>query len=85
MLFYGTAHEETQVISQGQEVDNFSNRYSNTSFSLALGPALRYSLTPRAEIAVNALVNIGLNSYFGNFNSRLTSNILASVNYSFGE
>jgi hypothetical protein len=85
MLFYGTAHEETQVISQGQEVDSFSNRYSNTSFSLALGPSLRYSLTSRAEIAVNALVNIGLNSYFGNFSNRLTSSILASVNYSFGE
>jgi hypothetical protein len=57
--------------------------YSTTDFTVALGPALHYTVTPRVELVVDALVNIAMGKY-RNFNGRLSSNVLAGVHYNFG-
>jgi hypothetical protein len=82
---HGTARSTTSIMYQGQPVQNRSDSYSDNSFSLALGPALRYTLTPRLELVLDALVNIGLQDNGGTFSDRLFSNVLAGVQYNFGE
>jgi hypothetical protein len=61
-----------------------SERYSTSDFLVALGPALRYTVTPQVELVFDALVSIGVDGYYRNFNGRLSSNLLAGVHYSFG-
>jgi hypothetical protein len=85
MWLHGTARSTSSVTYQGQIVSNNTDSYSDNSFSLALGPALRYTLTPRLELAVDALVNLGLGDNGGSFSERLFSNVVAGVQYNFGE
>jgi hypothetical protein len=85
MWLYGTARTTSSVTYQGQTTQNTSDRYSDNAFSFALGPALRYTLTPRLELALDALVNIGLGEDRGDFDDRLFSNVLAGVHYNFGK
>jgi hypothetical protein len=82
---HGTARYTSSLTYLGQTVSNRADNYSDNSFSLALGPALRYTLTPRLELALDALVNIGLRDNGGTFSDRLFSNVLAGVHYNFGE
>jgi hypothetical protein len=82
---HGTARYASSLTYQGQPVQNRSDSYSANSFSLALGPALRYPLTPRLELTLEALVNIGLRDNGATLRDRLFSNVLAGVQYNFGE
>jgi hypothetical protein len=84
MWLHSTVRATSSVTYQGQTVQNTSDSYSDNSFSVALGPALRYSLTPRIELALDALVNLGLRNSDGNFGDQLFSNVLAGVHYNFG-
>jgi hypothetical protein len=84
MWLHSTARSTSSITSQGQTFPNNSNSYSDNAFSLALGPALRYTLTPRLELALDALVNISLRDNYGSFDDRLFSNVLAGVHYNFG-
>lgn len=85
MWLHGTARSTSSITSQGQTYQNISDSYSDNSFSFALGPALRYTLTPRLELALDALVNISLEDNDGDFDDRLFSNVLVGVHYNFGE
>lgn len=71
--------------SGGQVIDNFQNNSNRNSVSFSLGPAVRYALTPRIELAVSAVASAALNgSYYGSFNDRLFLNTLAGGHYTFG-
>jgi hypothetical protein len=85
MWLHGTARSTSLLTPQGQTPQSYSGSYSDNSFSLAIGPALRYTLTPHVELALDALVNISLRDNYGAFNNRLFSNVLAGVHYNFGE
>lgn len=84
MWLHSTGRYVSSTTYQGQAVQRESSRYSDNSFSFALGPALRYTLTPHVELALDILVNAGLNGYYYRFNDRLFSNVLAGVHYNFG-
>ena len=68
----------------GQTSSYRTERYTTSDFLVTLGPALRYTVTPQVALVVDALVSIGVNGYFRNFNGRLSSNVLAGVHYNFG-
>lgn len=85
MWLHSTARSTSSITYQGQTFQNNSDSYSDNAFSFALGPALRYTLTPRLELALDALVNISLSRNYGDFSDRLFSNVLAGVHYSIGE
>jgi hypothetical protein len=68
--------------------DSYSQVYtgSATRASVTLGPAARYTLTPNVELTANALVSATLgDAYYYRFSDRLFLNVLAGVQYSFGQ
>jgi opacity protein-like surface antigen len=85
MLLYSRTNVKFSTTYQGQATPTTSDTYVDTSFSFALGPGLRYTLTPRVDLALDALVNMSINGTYRTFNDRLFSNVRAGVHYNFGE
>jgi hypothetical protein len=61
-----------------------SGRYSALRGSLVLGPALRYSITPRVALTAEVPVNLGVGSSYGSFSNRLFYNLQVGARYNFG-
>ncbi len=56
---------------------------SSTSFSLTLGPAVRYSILPNLDLTASGLMSIKRESFIY-FNERLFLNVGVGANYTFG-
>ncbi|TPG59489.1 outer membrane beta-barrel protein [Hymenobacter nivis] len=86
MLVHTASHTIYTVhYTNGREDEGTDTRYSDNTYSLSLGPAVRYALTPRVELTANALVNAALNrGYYDSFSDRLFLNALVGAHYTFG-
>lgn len=60
-------------------------RQSYTRASITLGPAMRYSFSPRMQFTANALVSAVIGNSYYRFSDRLFLNALVGVQYSFGQ
>jgi hypothetical protein len=86
MYLHSTSHEQYKSTLNGRTTREDENKYSTNRANVTLGPAIRYSFSPRWEVAANALVNY----YFTDivtrsFRDHLFLNVLTGVQYSFGQ
>jgi hypothetical protein len=85
-LLLSTSYSRSTSTYQGQTSFYNYDYGPSLNASLSLGPALRYSLTPRLEATADVLVNIVVTrAYYYSFNDHLFSNVLAGVRYRFGQ
>lgn len=61
-----------------------SNRYSDLRSSLVIGPALRYSLTPRVALTAEVPINLAIGSSYYAFSERFFYNLQVGARYNFG-
>jgi hypothetical protein len=59
--------------------------YGATRASLTLGPAVRYSVSPRVELTANGLVSGVIGDSYYSFSDRLVLNVLVGAQYTFGQ
>lgn len=83
MLLFSSNSYHYTYSNQGVLLQDETRNSTGLLVSLALGPALRYSITPHLDVAADALVNFGLDSNYSNLADHLFSNILLGVNYRF--
>jgi hypothetical protein len=86
MYLHSTSHEQYKSTLNGRTTREDEYKYSTNRVNVTLGPAIRYSFSPRWELAANALVNY----YFTDivtpsFSDHLFLNVLTGVQYSFGQ
>lgn len=87
-VVHSTAHGETQatILTPGApRVATTAADAKRTTASLALGPALRYSLLSHLDIAADAPVNMILGGSTSRFADRLFWGLRGSLQYTFGQ
>jgi hypothetical protein len=78
-VLHSTYHYESTALYPGDY------NSSLTRASLSLGPAARYTLTPKVELTANALVSAALGDGYYQFSDRLFLNVLVGAHYTFGQ
>ncbi|NML64356.1 porin family protein [Hymenobacter sp. RP-2-7] len=88
-IYYYVTHRNYLQTTQGQITRSGTDSYVETQASLTLGPGVRYALTPRLELAANALAELYLSGFpytlAAPLSSQLSSHLLAGVQYRFGQ
>lgn len=65
--------------------DNQDYHDANTKAFLTVGPALRYTVSPRVELTANGLVSAALGKDYYQFSDRLFLNLAVGAHYTFGQ
>lgn len=79
-----TSRSTSTTLFPDQTQYESSTRYSNLRGSLVLGPALRYSLTPRVALTAEVPVNLVIGNSYGSFSNRFFYNLQVGARYNFG-
>ena len=79
-----TSRSTSTTLFPDQTQYESSTRYSNLHGSLVLGPALRYSLTPRVALTAEVPVNLVIGNSYGSFSNRFFYNLQVGARYNFG-
>jgi hypothetical protein len=79
-----TSRSTSTTLFPDQTQYESSTRHSNLRGSLVLGPALRYSLTPRVALTAEVPVNLVIGNSYGSFSNRFFYNLQVGARYNFG-
>jgi hypothetical protein len=79
-----TSRSTSTTLFPDQTQYESSTRYSNLRGSLVLGPALRYSLTPKVALTAEVPVNLVIGNSYGSFSNRFFYNLQVGARYNFG-
>ena len=79
-----TSRSTSTTLFPDQTQYESSTRHSNLRGSLVLGPALRYSLTPKVALTAEVPVNLVIGNSYGSFSNRFFYNLQVGARYNFG-
>jgi hypothetical protein len=82
-LLINTSRGTSNTLYPDQTQYESSNHYSNLRGSLVLGPALRYSLTPRVALTAEVPINLVI-GFPGSLRKSLFYNLQVGARYNFG-
>ena len=85
-VLHGAFHYTSTDASGGGYTYYPSDYYSSsTSAAVTLGPAVRYTLSPKVELTANGLVSAIIGDNYYRFSDRLFLNVLIGAHYTFGQ